>query len=368
MILKMKKRTSLIILHILHAGLASLKKWTGKLVLKKKRIVWTGCLLFLLSAVWTAFAVYESARAGKDEFKRQAEETLRDVGRLVVTERIESLDYPFYVSDDGRENYKFRSVLTEKDWFEVAVDSLKEKQGLYPLKERVGIYAHILINDSVFPLNELQKDWQRKIPTSDVSSYLVLRYTLLGTDSVRVDSVGDASIARLSNKIGSYYVDDLYTAVLIAYACADWRKYVDWSSPQILIAFLAFLLAGIILFVGIFLHRQVPSAASLPVKKEEFCRSIGKLVYHAESMELTCEGRKVDIQPQPLKLLCAFMQRGGYLSNADINEALGWDNSALGLDSRRKKTVSILRNFLQAQDAGIQIKHEAGGYRLLVIS
>ena len=364
MILKMKKRTLLI---ILHAGLASIKKWTGKLVLKKKYIVWTGCLLLLLSAGWTFVVTYESARAGKAEFKRQAEETLRDVGRLVVTERIESLRLPFS-SNGGESLNRGRIVHTAKGVFDVKVDSLKEKQGLYPLKENVGTYAHILMEISVFPLNELQKDWQKKIPTSDVSSYLVLRYTLLGTDSVRTDSVGDASIARSSNRIGSYYVDDLYTAVLTAYACADWREYVDWSSPQILIAFLVFLLAGIILFVGIFLHRQASSATSLPVKKEEFCRSIGKLVYHAESMELTCEGRKVDIQPQPLKLFCAFMQHGGYLSNADINEALGWDDSDLRLNTRRKKTVSILRNFLQAQDADIQIKHEAGGYRLLVIS
>ena len=364
MILKMKKRTLLI---ILHAGLASIKKWTGKLVLKKKYIVWTGCLLLLLSAGWTFVVTYESARAGKAEFKRQAEETLRDVGRLVVTERIESLNLPF--SFNGGESLnRGRIVHTAKGVFNVKVDSLKEKQGLYPLKEKVGAYAHILMEISVFPLNELQKDWQKKIPTSDVSSYLVLRYTPLGTDSVRIDSVGDASIARPSNRIGSYYVDGLYTTTLTAYACTDWREYVDWDNRQIKKAFHSFLLAGIILFVGIFLQRQASSAASLPVKKEEFCRSIGKLVYHAESMELTCEGRKVDIQPQPLKLLCAFMQHGGYLSNADINEALGWDDSALGLDSRRKKTVSILRNFLQAQDASLQIKHEAGGYRLLVIS
>lgn len=360
----MEKQTPI----MLYAWLASLKKWTGKLVLKKKRIVWTGCLLFLLSAVWTAFAVYESARAGKAEFKRQAEETLRDVGSLVVTERFDSLRLPFSFSSNGGENLnRGRIVHTAKGLFNVKVDSLKEKQGLYSLKEEAGVYAHVLMEISVFPLNELQKDWQRKIHIPDVSSYLVLRYTPLGTDSVRVDSVGDASIARPSNRIGSYYVDGLYTMVLTAYACADWKEYVDWDNRQIKKAFLSFLLAGIILFVGIFLQRQASSAASLPVKKEEFCRSIGKLVYHAESMELTCEGRKVDIQPQPLKLFCAFMQHGGYLSNADISEALGWDNSALGLDSRRKKAVSTLRNFLQAQDANIQIKHEAVGYRLFVI-
>ena len=258
MILKMEKQTPM----ILHAWLASIKKWTGKLVLKKKYIVWTGCLLLLLSAVWTFVVTYESARAGKAEFKRQAEETLRDVGSLVVTERIDSLDYPFYVSDDGKENNNFRAVTTAKGRFEIAVDSLKEKQGLYPLKENVGSYAYFLMDLSVFPLNELQKDWQRKIHIPDVSSYLVLRYTPLGTDSVRTDSVGDASIARPSNRIGSYYVDGLYTTTLTAYASVDWKEYVDWDNQQIKKAFLSFLLAGIILFVGIFLHRQASSAAA----------------------------------------------------------------------------------------------------------
>lgn len=351
---------------ILYAWLASLKKWTGKLVVKKKYMVCTGCLLLVLSAAWTAVAVYESAREGKAKFRQQAEETLRDVGRLVVTERFDSLDLPVYISDDGKEKNKFRSVLTAKGFFEVAVDSLKEKQGLYSLKEDAGTYAHILMDLFTFPLDELQKNWQRKIPKSDVSSYLVLRYTPLGTDSVRVDSVGDASIARLSNKIGDYYVDDFYTTVLTAYACAGWKEYVDWGNHQIVIAFLAFLLIGIILFVGLFLYRLTSSAVFLPVKKEELCRSIGKLVYHAESMELTCEGRKVDIQPQPLKLFCAFMRHGGYLSYADINEALGWHESALGLDSRRKKAISTLRTVLREKDERLQIKHEADGYRIFV--
>ena len=333
--------------------------------MKKKYMVCTGCLLLMLSAAWTAVAVYESAREGKVAFRQQAEEALRDVGRLVVTERFDSLDLPVYISDDGKEKNKFRSVLTAKGFFEVAVDSLKEKQVLYSLGT-TGIYAHILMDLFTFPLDELQKDWQRKIPKSDVSSYLVLRYTPLGTDSVRVDSVGDASIARLSNKIGDYYVDDFYTTVLTAYACAGWKEYVDWGNHQIVIAFLAFLLIGIMFFVGLFLYRLTSSAVSLPVKKEELCRSIGKLVYHAESMELMCEGEKIDIQPQPLRLFCAFMLHGGYLSYADINEALGWHESSLGLDSRRKRAISTLRTVLREKDARIQIKHEEEGYRISV--
>ena len=349
---------------ILYAWLASLKKWTGKLVVKKKYMVCTGCLLLVLSAAWTAVAVYESAREGKSKFRQQAEETLRDVGRLVVTERFDSLRIPFYFS--GGESFnKGRIIHTAKGVFDVKVDSLKEKQGLYSL-ETTGIYAHILMDLFTFPLDELQKDWQRRIYMSDASLYLVLRYTPLGTDSVRVDSVGDASIARLSNKIGDYYVDDFYTTVLTAYACAGWKEYVDWGNHQIVIAFLAFLLIGIIFFVGLFLYRLISSAVFLPVKKEELCRSIGKLVYHAESMELTCEGGKVDIQPQPLKLFCAFMQHGGYLSYADINEALGWHESALGLDSRRKKAISTLRTVLREKDERLQIKHEADGYRIFV--
>lgn len=356
----MEKQTPI----MLYAWLASLKKWTGKLVVKKKYVVCTGCLLLVLSAAWTAVAVYESAREGKAKFRLQAEETLRDAGRLVVTERFDSLRIPFYFS--GGESFnKGRIIHTAKDVFDVKVDSLKEKQGLYSLGT-TGIYAHILMDLFTFPLDELQKDWQRKIPKSDVSSYLVLRYTPLGTDSVRVDSVGDASIARLSNKIGDYYVDDFYTMVLTAYACAGWKEYVDWGNHQIMIAFLAFLLIGIILFVGLFLYRLTSSAVSLPVKKEELCRSIGKLVYHAESMELMCEGDKVDIQPQPLKLFCAFMLHGGYLSYADINEALGWHESSLGLDSRRKRAISTLRTVLREKDARIQIKHEEEGYRISV--
>lgn len=343
-------------------NIAWLESLEGKFPLKRKYFVFIISLLLVLSAAWTTFVIKESARTGKAKFKQQAEETLRDVGRLVVTERFDSLRIPFYFS--GGESFnKGRIVHTAKGVFDVKVDSLKEKQGLYSL-ETTGIYAHFLMDFFTFPLDELQKDWQRKIPKSDVSSYLVLRYTPLGTDSVRVDSVGDASIARLSNKIGDYYVDDLYTTALTAYACAGWKEYVDWGNRQIAIAFFSFLSIGIILLVGMFLYRLTPSAASLPVKKEELCRSIGKLVYHAESMELMCEGEKVDIQPQPLKLFCAFMQRGGYLSYADINEALGWHESSLGLDSRRKRAISTLRTVLREKDARIQIKHEEEGYRI----
>lgn len=347
-------------------NIAWLESLVGRFPLKRKYFVFIISLLLVLSAAWTTFVIKESARTGKAKFKQQAEETLRDVGRLVVTERLKSLRLPLTISDDGKGKDKFRSVLTAKGWFEVAVDSLKEKQGLYSLKEEEGTYAHILMDRSAFPLAELQKDWQRRIYMSDASSYLVLRYTPLGTDSVRIDSVGDASIARLSNKIGDYYVDDLYTTALTAYACAGWKEYVDWGNRQITIAFFSFLSIGIILLVGMFLYRLAPSAASLPVKQGELCRSIGKLIYHAESMELMCEGEKVDIQPQPLKLFCAFMQHGGYLSYTDINEALGWHESAVGLDSRRKKAISTLRTVLREKDARIQIKHEEEGYRISV--
>ena len=94
--------------------------------------------------------------------------------------------------------------------------------------------------------------------------------------------------------------------------------------------------------------------------------SIGRWVYHKDTMKLTCEGEKVDIQPQPLRLFCAFMLHGGYLSYADINEALGWHESSLGLDSRRKRAISTLRTVLREKDARIQIKHEEGGYRISV--
>ena len=200
----------------------------------------------------------------------------------------------------------------------------------------------------------------------DASSYLVLRHTPLGTDSVRVDSLGDASIARPDNELGRYYLDDMYTSMLTAYVRVDFWECVEWESPRVWVAFLFFLSAGALGLVVMFRGRRQPSPASLPVSEEEPVWSIGRWVYHKDTMKLTSEGEKVDIQPQPLRLFCAFMLHGGYLSYADINEALGWHESSLGLDSRRKRAISTLRTVLREKDARIQIKHEEEGYRISV--
>ena len=361
--LNMEKQTPI----MLYAWLASLKKWTGKLVVKKKYMVWTGCLLLVLSAAWNAVAVYESAREGKVVFRLQAEEALRDMGRVVVMERFDSLQVPFIFNGGGdRKVYKVRALQTERGNFEVKIDSLKEKQSLYPLGSAAGWEAFFLLETSAFPLDKLQKEWQGRLREMDASSYLVLRHTPLGTDSVRVDSLGDASIARPDNELGRYYLDDMYTSMLTAYARADFWKCVEWESPRVWVAFLFFLSAGALGLVVMFRGRRQPSPASLPVSEEEPVWSIGRWVYHKDTMKLTCEGEKVDIQPQPLKLFCAFMQHGGYLSYADINEALGWHESSLGLDSRRKRAISTLRTVLREKDARIQIKHEEEGYRISV--
>ena len=265
-----------------------------------------------------------------------------------------------------RKVYKVRALQTERGNFEVKIDSLKEKQSLYPLGSAAGLEAFFLLETSAFPLDKLQKEWQGRLREMDTSLYLVLRHTPLGTDSVRVDSLGDASIARPDNELGRYYLDDMYTSMLTAYARADFWKCVEWESPRVWVAFLFFLSAGALGLVVMFWERRQPSPASLPVSEEEPVWSIGRWVYHKDTMKLTCEGEKVDIQPQSLRLFCAFMLHGGYLSYADINEALGWHESSLGLDSRRKRAISTLRTVLREKDARIQIKHEEEGYRISV--
>lgn len=345
------------------AWLASLRK---KFPLKRKYLVLSISLLLGLLAGGMVLAVYQSGRTGQAAFRQQAEEALHDVGRVVVVERFDSLSVPVFYTGGEKRVYKVRTAQTEKGYFEVKIDSLKEKQSLYPLGSTAGLEAFFLLETSAFPLDKLQKEWQGRLREMDASSYLVLRHTPLGTDSVRVDSLGDASIARPDNELGRYYLDDMYTSMLTAYARADFWKCVEWESPRVWVAFLFFLSAGALGLVVMFRGRRQPSPASLPVSEEEPVWSIGRWVYHKDTMKLTCEGEKVDIQPQPLRLFCAFMLHGGYLSYADINEALGWHESALGLDSRRKKAISTLRTVLREKDERLQIKHEADGYRIFV--
>lgn len=345
------------------AWLASLRR---KFPLKRKYLVLSISLLLGFLAGGTVLAVYQSGRTGQAAFRQQAEEALRDVGRVVVMERLDSLSVPVFYTGGEKRVYKVRTVQTEKGYFEVKIDSLKEKQSLYSLNTTTSVGAHFLLETSAFPLDKLQKEWQGRLRAMDASSFLVLRHTPLWTDSVRVDSLGDASIARPDNELGRYYLDDMYTSMLTAYARANFWKCVEWESPRVWGAFLFFLSAGAFGLVVMFRGCRQPSPASLPVSEEEPVWSIGRWVYHKDTMKLTCEGEKVDIQPQSLKLFCAFMQHGGYLSYADINEALGWHESALGLDSRRKKAISTLRTVLREKDERLQIKHEADGYRIFV--
>ena len=111
----------------------------------KKRIyrVWTMLLMILTAG--SVVAVWRSACAGEAAFRREAEEKLAFRAEMEINREFDALGIPYSMdSSSGGAPSRSKRVLTiEEGTFEVAIDSLKESQSLYPL-DMLGFKAKLL--------------------------------------------------------------------------------------------------------------------------------------------------------------------------------------------------------------------------------
>ena len=332
---------------------------------KNKYRMWVMVLLAWI--VWCGIAIGRSARAGKIDIRQQAEEALAFRFEREINKDYDALGIPYSV-ESARKGFlpDKRVMVTGKRRFEVEIDSLKEKQSLYPL-ESMGFKAYMLEYCSSFPLVSIRDGWEEALG-GDVLLLLVLTCTLPETDSMHVERAGDLSIERGDCLLGMYYLDDFYTMQLAAYARISFWQCVGWGSPEVSVP----LGGGVVLWLAVvvwklygrFSRRDTDALAA--DSREKSVWTLGNLAYDKDSMMLTCGGQRVDMAPQCLKLFCAFLFHGGYLSDEDIFRTLNWNLTDGNLNVKKRHAISNLRGRLAELDRRIQIKHEGKGYKIFI--
>ena len=323
--------------------------------------------VLLILTVWSGVAIWRSGRAGKMVFRRQAEEALVRRAELEINREFDALGVPYLFEPcpSGIPSQGKRVLTMAGRTLEVEIDSLKESQGLYSLG-RLGNKAFLVEVFSSFPLDSLQTGWQGALG-GDIPLLLVLTSTSPMADSTRVERAGDLSVAREDFLIGTYYLDDFYTMRLAAYARVGFWPCVGWGSPGVAVPLAGWLLAWLA-FGGWSLHARLRGRKSDPPASDvtQSVWKFGNLVCHKDSMTVTCNGCRVDITPQELKLFWAFLSHGGCLSEADIVHALGWSSTDENLKAKKRKAISHLRKRLLEQDERVRIMYEGKVYKMFI--
>lgn len=332
---------------------------------KKILILWTS--VAIVTMLLGGIALHGNARQGRAEVEKMAIPTLRSVAKQAVSRKFEELEV--YMSWESKNDKKYtkRKAVSKAGEFEIEVDSLKEAQGLYPL-EITGTKANILESLEEFPLEQMSSEWKAEMNAryGGTACALSLEVHPLGSDDVRKVSVGDTAIIASRYGLGTYYLDDMYTMRLTAYALPGFWCCVDWANPLLWAMsglFLCIACAGGLSYARSRKHEKAEKA-NVPATAYQ----IGGCIYDSIRHTLAYGGETKDCTPQLAKLLLGFAQAPDFfLSNDEIDTLCNWCPDDLGLNDRRRQTISSLKKLL-SMDPSIRIQFVRGkrGYQLVI--
>lgn len=334
---------------------------------KKILILWTSAAI--VAMLWGGIALHGNARQGRAEAKKMAIQTLRSVAEQAVNREFEKLEIYRFLENKGDKKHTKRKNISKAGEFEIEVDSLKEAQGLYPL-EIAGTKANILDDLGKFPLEQIGSQWKAEMNVryGGMVCALSLEVHPLGSDDVRKVSVGDTTIIASRYDLGTYYLDDMYTMQLTAYALPGFWYCVDWANPLLWAMsglFLCIACAGGLSYARSRKHKKTEKA-NVPVTAYQ----IGGCIYDSIQHTLAYGEETKDCTPQLAKLLLGFAQAPDFfLTNDKIDAICNWPSDDLGLNDRRRQTISSLKKLL-SMDPSIQIQFVRGkrGYQLVISS
>lgn len=157
---------------------------------KKILIIWI-CAIAVV-AVSVIAALYDNANRGQEVAKEVAVKTLRKVAERVVSREFDRLGMYYASGPDIGKKHTQRKTISEDGEFEVAIDSLKEAQGLFPL-DVAGFKADMLNCYGRFPLEEIGLEWKTEMNDryGGTMCALFLKVNPPGKGIVQESSVGD---------------------------------------------------------------------------------------------------------------------------------------------------------------------------------
>lgn len=330
-----------------------------------------GAIVALSVVLSIGIALYCSGRQGQNKVKGQAIEALQEVAVRVINRETEGLPYSVRRGGTMGKKYTKRRLITAEGDFEIQIDSLKEAHALFPLESNTATASSLLDGRQQFPLEDIREEWAKAMEAEVAAGAYALQLEVhpLGRDSVRNAFAGERVLCVPPHRLGSYYLDGMYTMTLHAYLCVGFWASVGWTSPLLMAVYLfcLLLLAGFGGWARRFLHRPVPCGLDQSAPPASVY-TFGNSSFDVRSRMLICNGVEIpNLSQQPAKLLSAFLQaEDHFLYNDEIAAICGWSLEDAGLKERRKVAISSLRKLL-APDAQVEIKSlvHKKGYQML---
>lgn len=323
------------------------------------------CAIIIVASSWGVILHYNSLQ-GQAASKEVAVQTLREVAGQVVDLEFEKLKIPYFEQRNEKKHTK-RQTVTMEGILEVSIDSLKEEQSLYSL-ETVGYKANVLNSLNKFPLEQIGREWQKKIRERGRGVVCSLFFLTDSLEQNRVHEtfMGDTTICTSQNEIGVYYLDGMYTMILTVYLMPAFWNSIDWTSYWLLSlsCLLLILLLGLPAWIRVQRYKEREIVAALTKDIYQF----GKYSFNSAQHTLLYKDEIItDCTPQEANLLLAFATKDLILTNDEIATACGWFLKDKGLDARRRKVISLLRNLFNADDSvKIVALDNKGGYQMII--
>ena len=351
-----------------------------------KQTLYILCGLLLTTVGLLVYSLYLSGVENQEKDKQTAEMLLKDAALGWASQEFDKLGIP-YSAEGGNNEVKRskRRTVTATGVLIVEIDSVKEAKRLFS-SDLLASMVHYLFKSSDLPIDELNELWQEKLNASLPHYYSALEFIPQmpnAEKSFRRTIVGNATFCLPENKLGDYYLDNMYFLEVKAYLsvpsvwwCVDWKR-MD------IVLYVGGLILGICTLVFLLIYNRVrvpndkvdvlPSAVLLQyddflstdkiVSEDEVACSLGnakyqlcEILFNEREMTIIYKGQTKQCSKQPYKLLSAFIHaKDHFLSDGRIAEICDWNLDDIGLEGKRKTAMSKLRSLLESDNSHVNI-------------
>ena len=217
--------------------------------------------------------------------------------------------------------------------YEVKIDSLKESRGLYNLVD-VGSKLDCLMLEHLFSLDEMFAAWKNETEKLGYTMSCALKLTVsdMHSSDKMIFVAGDSTLIQGKYDKGLYYMDAFYLMELHPYikppllvTCIRWD-----------LCLLVVLVVSLILLV---LYRL--EIRSKKHKLGMYCLDEIKERIYQGNQEIKCSPREFAF------LRALLLNERNEVSFDEINRICGWSADEHGLDGRRRKFISNIRQLLK---------------------
>ena len=259
---------------------------------------------------------------------------LKDASSQYIQDKFNELGIPYTSHrSSGRSERTTRVCVSEKGRYEVKIDSLKESRGLYDLVD-VGGKFECLIWNQLFSLDEMFAAWKNETEKLGYTMSCALKLTVSDMHSRErlIFVAGDSTLIQGKYDKGLYYMDAFYLMELHPYIKPPlFVTCIRWD--------LCVLVVIVVSFVLLVLYR-------LEIRSKK--HKLGMYCLDEVSEKIYLGNQEIKCTPREFAFLRALLlNERNEVSFDEINRICGWNADEHGLDGRRRKFISNIRQLLK---------------------